>query len=109
MRNVLFRARESFARNERGNVAILFAATAVPLIALLGGAVDMARHQSHEKQLLNAMDAATIALVRQGELSDAEADKFVNDFIGAMVNPKSDPMLHMKSFDATKIEGGYRV
>ena len=109
MWNVLFRARESFARDQRGNVAILFAFTAIPLIALLGGAVDVTRHQRHEMALLNAMDAATIALVRQGELSDAEADKFVNDFIGAMVDSKDDPMLHMASFDATKIEGGYRV
>ena len=51
MRNVLFRARESFARDQRGNVAILFAFTAVPLIGLLGGAVDVTRHQRYEMEL----------------------------------------------------------
>ena len=44
-----------------------------------------------------------------GASNDAEADRFVNDFIAAMLPATRDPMLHLTGFDATKIEGGYQV
>jgi hypothetical protein len=139
MLKVLFRARDRFVRAEAGNVAILFAFSAIPLIGLLGGAVDLARHHRYKVELLNAMDSAAIALVRSGPESDAEADAFVNQFIAAllpefvpgtpspmppfpmrsamrsMASPApaaatpTDPMLHMQPFNAIEIEGGWRV
>ncbi len=107
MWKVLFRARERFDRDQRGNVAVLFAFTAVPLIGLLGGSVDVTRHQRFKTEILDAMDAGAIALARQGTLSDAAADTFVNNYITTMM-PR-DSVLHMKRFDAIKIQGGYRV
>lgn len=109
MWKVLFRARRRFAADQCGNVAIIFAFAAIPMIGLLGGAVDLTRHARHKVALLNAMDAATIALVRRGADNDAAADKFVNDYIAAMIPPDRDPMLHLDRFDAIQIKGGYRV
>lgn len=110
MLEVLSRARESFARNNRGNVGILFAFSAVPMIGLLGGAVDVTRHQRFEVELLNTMDAAALALARSGISEEDEADGFVNNFIGAVrVEELGGGMLHMNRFDATPIPGGWRV
>lgn len=136
MLKVLFRARDRFCRNQSGNVAILFAFSAIPLIGLLGGAVDLTRHSRYRTQLMNAMDAAAVALVRRGAEDDEDADRFVNDFIAAMLphlgvgagasapkamagrmakaagNPgkaSGDAMLHMKAFNATELENGYRI
>lgn len=110
MLKVLFRARQRFDQDQRGNVAILFAFTAIPLIGLLGGAVDVTRHQRYKADLLSAMDATAIALVRQGDLSDAKADEFVNSYIAPMLPGQgSDRTLHMQRFNAIGIEGGYRV
>lgn len=110
MWKVLARAWKRLDRDQGGNVAIIFAAACVPLIGLLGGAVDVTRHQRHQTTLLNAMDAATIALVRRGADSDAEADAFVTNYIHAMMQPdQRDPMLDLRTFDATEIAGGYRV
>ncbi len=110
MWKVLFRARDCFVKDQRGNVAILFAFTAVPLIGLLGGAVDVTRHHRYKTELLNAMDAAAIALVRQGARNDADADAFVNRYVATMMpGDGRDRMLHMNRFDAIEIEGGYRV
>ena len=110
MQKVLFRARDRFDRDQRGNVAILFAFAVIPLIGLLGGAVDVTRHARHKTALLNAMDAAAIALVRSGIEEEEAADRFVNDYIAAMIPADNrDPMLEMGSFDAVKIDGGYRV
>ena len=125
MRKVLLRARDRFGRDQRGNVAVLFAFSAVPVIALLGGSVDLARHSRYKTQILNAMDAAAVALVRQGAKNDAEADRFVNDHIAVTVpalarsagkngdsrkqGGAGDPMLHLAGFDAVAVPGGYRV
>ncbi len=110
MWKVLFRARRRFDKDQRGNVAIIFAFAMVPLIGLLGGAVDVARHQRHKVELLDAMDAGAIALVRRGATSDADANTFVNNYINVMLAAqRRDPMLHVDRFVATKIAGGYRV
>ena len=110
MWKVLFRARESFARDQRGNVAILFAFTAVPLIALLGGAVDVTRHQRHKMEILNAMDAATIALVAPGR-ADRRGSRQVRRRFHRRPwsTARTTRCCTWRSFDATKIEGGYRV
>lgn len=110
MWKVPFRARDRFDRDQRGNVAILFAFSAIPLIGLLGGAVDVTRHQRHKVELLNAMDSAAIALAKRGATDDADADTFVNDYIAALLSTTGgDPMLHVGDFNATQIQGGYRI
>jgi Mg-chelatase subunit ChlD len=85
MLKVLFRARDRFVREQAGNVAILFAVSAIPLLGLMGGAVDFTRHHRYKVELLNAMDATAIALVRSGPESDAEADAFVNQYMAALL------------------------
>ena len=110
MWKVLVRARRCFARDQRGNIGIVFAAAAVPMIGLLGGAVDVTRHARYKTELLNAMDSAAIALVKQGAKNNAEADNFVNGYIKALLPQLTgDRMLSMTAFDAVDIEGGYRI
>lgn len=110
MWKVLFRARRRFASDQRGNIGILFGFAAIPMIGLLGGAVDVTRHSRYDVTLANAMDAAAIALVRRGAANEAAAGAFVNDYV-AGVAPwlKTDKMLHLAPFTATEIDGGYRV
>ena len=58
------------------------------------------------------MDAAAIALVRSGARDDAEADAFVNDFIARHAcrrEPTRPRCCTWRAFDATEIEGGWRV
>src|SRR3712207_544021 len=80
MRTLLSRAWKRFDSDQAGNAAVLFAFTAVPMIALLGGAVDVTRHVRYKTQIQNAMDSAAVALVRRGAKNDADADRFVNDY-----------------------------
>jgi Flp pilus assembly protein TadG len=110
MWKVPLRARDRFDRDQRGNVALVFAVSAIPLIGLLGGAVDITRHQRHKVELLNAMDSTAIALATRGAKDDADADAFVNDYISALLSANGrDPMLHVGDFNATQIKGGYRI
>jgi Flp pilus assembly protein TadG len=110
MWKVPFRARDRFDQDQRGNVAVLFAVSAIPLIGLLGGAVDITRHQRHKVELLNAMDSAAIALTRRSAENDVDADAFVNDYISALLSAnRGDPMLHVGDFNATQVAGGYQI
>ncbi len=110
MRKLPFRALRRFDTDQRGNVAVLFAFSMVPLIGLMGGSVDVARHHRYKVEIADAMDATAIALVRHGAKDDAEADDFVNRYMTAMLaGTGQDKMLHMGRFDAVEIPGGYRV
>ncbi len=110
MWKVLFRAWRRFDKDQRGNVAVIFAFSMVPVIGLIGGAVDVSRHQHYKVEILNAMDSAALALVRRGAANDADANTFVNTYITPMIPAAArDPMLHLASFKAIKISGGYRV
>ena len=105
-----FRALRRFDKDQRGNVAVLFAFSMVPLIGLLGGAVDVARHQRYKVEIANAMDAAAIALVRRGAKNDAEADDFrqqLRDGDAAGRRPGQDAP--HGALRRHQISGGYRV
>ncbi|MGQ7790860.1 pilus assembly protein TadG-related protein [Faunimonas sp. B44] len=109
MGNLLASARRpGFLRSETGNVGILFAAAAVPMIALLGGAVDVARYTRHKAELANALDAAAIALARQPEMTDAAASAFVTRYVeGLLGEPRR--MLDLAGFEARRTDSGYVV
>jgi len=54
----------SVFRSERGNVGILFALSAVPLVAGLGGAVDLAMQSRVQTEVQGGLDAAALAAAR---------------------------------------------
>src|SRR3954447_5397505 len=62
MRNAL-RTFSRFRRDRRGNIAVIFALTCVPLISALGCAVDYARATRIESKLQAAADAASVGSI----------------------------------------------
>lgn len=52
---------KGFAGNARGNVAVLFALSAIPVFAAVGAGVDFSRYVAIETQLNAALDAASLA------------------------------------------------
>ncbi|MDE2465907.1 MAG: hypothetical protein KGO02_19655 [Alphaproteobacteria bacterium] len=59
----MFRQLISFAKNERANVAMIFAIAAVPLLYLVGMGVDYTTAADRQVQLNSAADAAALAAV----------------------------------------------
>ena len=51
-------------RDERGNIFVLFGACAIPLLLIMGGAIDLARFTRYKAELANTVDAAALALAR---------------------------------------------
>src|SRR5689334_15226498 len=94
--------------DERGNVFVLFGASAIPLLLIMGGAVDYARYVRYKADLSNAVDSASLALARQHpDYSAADAKTFVTDYVNAM--NLADNQLTISSFDAVKNTNGFTV
>jgi Flp pilus assembly protein TadG len=73
-----------FARACDGNLAVIFALAAIPVIGAIGAAVDLSKANDVKAQLQNALDAAVLAGVSQPaakQVSTATA-VFTGDFTG---------------------------
>ena len=107
--------RETFRllrRDERGNVFILFGATAIPLLLIMGGAVDFARYTRYKTALSNAVDAASLALARQGEdFTEDQAKTFVTNHVTSYINSfyAGDSRFSVQTFDVDKLDKGFQV
>ena len=64
MRN-LFRLIGRFRRDQRGNIAVIFAIACVPLISAIGCAVDYSMATRMKAKLQSAADAASVASISQ--------------------------------------------
>jgi Flp pilus assembly protein TadG len=64
-RNPFARAIRAFPRAEHGNVAIMFAFALVPIIGLVGAAVDYSRANSARSALQSALDATALMISRE--------------------------------------------
>jgi Flp pilus assembly protein TadG len=72
---------KGFLRDVRGNAGMMFAAAAVPLMLSAGVAIDMIRMGQARAVLQSAADAAAIAGGTSGDMTDAEMDKIVRDYM----------------------------
>ncbi len=108
MLEVISRALRRLRRDERGNVFVLFGVTSIPLLLIMGGAVDIARFTRYKAELSNAVDAAVLALARKGDdYTNDQANTFVQNYIAAF--HVTDSEFQVTSLDVTKMSDGYRV
>ena len=78
----------AFRRGRDGNLAVIFALAAIPVIGAIGAAVDLSKANDVKTQLQNALDAALLAGVTQAsakQVSTATA-VFNGDFTGKYGN-----------------------
>jgi len=77
-----------FAGACRGNVAMMFAMTAIPLVGLVGAAIDYSNAYRVKERLQTAVDSAALAVARDGaDMSDAEIEELANKFFKAHFDP----------------------
>jgi Flp pilus assembly protein TadG len=73
-----------FWKNRKGNVGIMFAAAAVPLMLAAGMGIDFVRANRTQTILQGAADAAALAGAASGEKDEAALQKIAEDY--AMAN-----------------------
>ena len=75
-----------FAASRSGNVAVIFAIACIPLIAAMGVAVDYTRASQTTSSMQDALDAASLALSRDANLStmtNAQIQTFAENYFAA--------------------------
>lgn len=73
---------KKFAADRRGNFAIFGSLLAIPLVLSAGVAIDFATISRTKTELQQALDAAVLAVAREGkEISDQQAMKIASDFV----------------------------
>ncbi len=76
------RAFKRFLKNRSGNFAIGAAALAIPLVMAAGIMVDLTTIGRSQAELQQAMDAAVLAVAREGDdITDKEAEAIVRNFL----------------------------
>ncbi len=68
-------------RNDRGNVAIVFALALVPLLLAIGCAIDYSRAMNAQATLQNAADAAVLAAGASDKISNTDVTALVNQYL----------------------------
>ena len=75
-----------FVASHAGNVAVIFAIACIPLVAAMGAAVDYTRASQASSEMQDALDATSLALSRNADLStmtQAQIQKFASDYFNA--------------------------
>ena len=67
---------------------MMFAMTAIPLVGLVGAAIDYSNAYRVKERLQTAVDSAALAVARDGaDMSDAEIEELANKFFKAHFDP----------------------
>ena len=75
-----------FRRDEEGNIFVLFGASSVPLLLIMGGAVDLVRYTRYKAELSSAVDSASLALSRKHrDYTVDQAEAFVTQYVASMM------------------------
>ncbi len=86
-----------FCADQRGNFAMLFAITMVPICGVVGAAIDYSRASEVHAKLAEALDAGVLAVGSQPRMSDEDAYKIVNDWVTTHLGPGYDGYWHLNS------------
>ncbi|NNE25137.1 MAG: pilus assembly protein [Rhizobiales bacterium] len=85
------RLARQFGQDTRGNVALIFAAVAVPLFIGAGMAIDISRHGYHQRKLAVAADGAALAVARMEDgASQSEMLQIAQQYIDMNYTRRDD-------------------
>lgn len=80
-----FQLLSSFRRNTRGNVAMIFGLTIVPLVGFVGAAVDYTRANNARSAMQGALDSAALMLSKDAAvLTQAQLETKATQYFNAM-------------------------
>lgn len=83
----------NFLNDERGNFAIIFGLSIVPIMGVLTLGIDYSEMSRQRQLMINSLDAAGVATARQivGGGSDASIKKYAADFFQANLSKAINP------------------
>jgi Flp pilus assembly protein TadG len=95
----LTRLVHEFRSDTRGNIAIIFALVSIPLVALVGAAVDYTRAASARTALQSALDSAALMISKDAaKMTDSEITTRARQYVDSLYTATDTPI---QSFTAT--------
>ena len=79
----------SFGRSEAGNIAVLFAIAAVPILSFVGAAIDYTRANSARSSMQAALDSTALMLAKDltdGTITTSQIDTKAQAYFAALYN-----------------------
>ncbi len=76
---------QSFRRDRRGNVAVIFALAAIPILGATGVAIDYGRSAMAQARLTDILDAAVLAVGSKPAMADDAAKTMVTDWVNSQL------------------------
>src|SRR4030081_2209800 len=77
----------AFRQDERGNLVFIFAFAAIPIMGLVGAAVDYSRANSAKASMQDASDATALMLAKEvSTLTTAQMATKATDYFKALLN-----------------------
>src|SRR4051812_24413235 len=78
---------QSFRHAERGNVAVIFTLAVIPIMGMVGAAVDYSRANSIKSAMQSAVDATALMLSKEAPtLTSAQISQKATDYFNALFN-----------------------
>lgn len=104
------KAAQRFTRNERGNVAMIFAVSLVPLLGFVGAAVDYSRTTAARSSMKVALDSAALMISKDlgtnPSMSTAEISAKATSYFNALyTNSASTPITVTASYTTNTKDG----
>jgi Flp pilus assembly protein TadG len=90
--NRIFSAMRRFAKADQGNIAVMFAFAALPILAFVGAAIDYSRANKARTSLQTALDSAALMVSKDltnGTISESEIDAKAKAYFGALYTDKT--------------------
>ena len=92
----------AFGRSQGGNTAIMFGIAVIPVMGLVGGALDYSRASSARTDMQGVLDATALMLARAApSLSQSQMQQKATDYFNAMFNrPGTQNIMVTPTYDA---------
>jgi len=88
-------AARRFARADQGNIAVIFAIAAVPIISFVGAAIDYSRANSARSSMQGALDSTALMVAKDlsnGTITTSDISTKAQDYFNALyTNPDAKP------------------
>ena len=96
----------NFARNERGNVAMIAALSIIPIVGIAGFAIDFQVTTTQKARVQQAVDSAVLAATKsmQDGKDQTYTQKEVNDYFTGILNQSNNSGLTCTKITLTYIE-----
>ena len=110
LKNAILRRIRNFQQDRRGNVAIIFAMLAVPMVGFAGAAIDYTRSNAAWSAMQAAMDSTALMLSKDAQkLSPEELTQKTNAYFNALFNRPGVHDVNITSVFSNPTSGSYQL